>query len=318
MKALGRFWWIILLLFIALYPPTLGGMSAYKSGVLIFVGIYIILAVSLDLLMGFAGQISVGHAAFFAIGAYVSGILTAKYGISPVLALIAGMALSGAVAWAVGRPVLALKEYYLAMATLALNEIIVTLIIGLQWLTGGASGLRDVPAFGVPGFTFDNHVHYYYFVWAIVFLVVASSVAVARSPFGRTLMAIHSDETAARTFGIDCAKYKVRVYVLSALYASLAGSLFAHYMGFLAPDDFGVMTSINILVMLYLGGIGTIYGPALGAVFLKLLPEVTYRFQDYELLINGIILIVVLVFMPKGIFGILTGIKERVFTRGAR
>jgi branched-chain amino acid transport system permease protein len=175
MKALGRFWWIIVLLFIVLYPPTFGGMSAYKSGILIFVGIYIILAVSLDLLIGFAGQISVGHAAFFAIGAYVSGILTAKYGASPVVALIAGMALSGAVAWAVGRPVLALKEYYLAMATLALNEIVVTLIIGLQWLTGGASGLRDVPAFSVPGFTFDNHIHYYYFVWAIVLLVVAST-----------------------------------------------------------------------------------------------------------------------------------------------
>jgi branched-chain amino acid transport system permease protein len=315
MKAPGRFWWIIVLLFIALYPPTLGGMSAYKSGILIFVGIYIILAVSLDLLMGFAGQISVGHAAFFAIGAYVSGILTAKYGASPVLALIAGMTLSGAVAWAVGRPVLALKEYYLAMATLALNEIVVTLIIGLQWLTGGASGLRDVPAFSVPGFTFDNHIHYYYLVWAIVLLVVASTLAVTRSPFGRTLIAIHSDETAAKTFGIDCAKYKLRVYVLSALYASLAGSLFAHYMGFLAPDDFGVLTSINILVMLYLGGIGTIYGPALGAVFLKVLPEVTYQFQDYELLMNGVILIIVLVFMPKGLFGILTGIKDRVFAR---
>jgi branched-chain amino acid transport system permease protein len=148
--------------------------------------------------------------------------------------------------------------------------------------------------------------------------VVGSSVAVARSPYGRTLIAIHSDETAAKTFGIDCARYKVRAYVLSACYASLAGSLFAHYMGFLAPDDFGVMTSINILVMLYLGGIGTIYGPALGAVFLKLLPEFTYQFQDYELLMNGIILIVVLVFMPRGLFGILTGIKERVFARSAR
>ena len=318
MKALSRFWWIIVLACIALYPPTLGGMSAYKSGILIFVGIYIILAVSLDLLIGFAGQISVGHAAFFAIGAYVSGILTATYGASPLIALIAGMALSGAVAWGVGRPVLALKEYYLAMATLALNEIVVTLIIGLQWLTGGASGLRDVPAFSVPGFTFDNHIHYYYFVWAIVVLVVASTLAVTRSPFGRTLIAIHSDETAAKTFGIDCAGYKLRVYVLSALYASLAGSLFAHYMGFLAPDDFGVMTSINILVMLYLGGIGTIYGPLLGAVFLKVLPEVTYQFQDYELLMNGIILIIVLVFMPKGLFGILTGIRDRLFARGAQ
>lgn len=318
MRTIIKFWWLIALLFIALYPPTLGGMSAYNCGILVFVGIYVILAVSLDLLMGFAGQISVGHAAFFAIGAYVSGVLTVKCGISPSVALLAGMVLSGAVAWAVGRPVLALKEYYLAMATLALNEIVVTLIVGLQSVTGGASGLRDVPSFSLLGFSFENQVHYYYLVWAVVVLVIMSSLAVARSSFGRTLIAIHSDETAARTFGVDCARYKVRVYLLSALYASLAGSLFAHFMGFLAPDDFGVLTSINLLVMLYLGGIGTIFGPALGAVFLKILPELTYQFQDYELLMNGLILIVVLVFMPKGLFGGLLILRDRFLLRSRK
>jgi branched-chain amino acid transport system permease protein len=312
MKSLTRFWWVIVLLFIALYPPTLGGMSAYKCGILIFVGIYVILAVSLDLLMGYAGQISVGHAAFFAIGAYVSGILTAKYGISPLPAMVAGILLSSGVAWAMGRPVLALKEYYLAMATLALNEIVVTLITGMQSLTGGASGLRDIPPFSLFGFSFASHVTYYYFVWSMVVLVFLISTAVVRSSFGRTLIAIHSDETAARTFGIDCARYKVRVYVLSAAFASLAGSLFAHYMSFIAPDDFGVLTSINILVMLFLGGIGTIIGPALGAVFLKLLPEVTYQFQDYEMLFSGIILVVVILFMPKGLYGLITAVKKRL------
>lgn len=313
MTALRRFGWAAVVLFIALYPVTLGGMSPYKSGILIFVGIYVILAVSLDLLMGYAGQISVGHAAYFAIGAYVSGILTVKAGVPPLPALLAGLLLSAGVAWATGRPVLALKEYYLAMATLALNEIVVTLIIGLQGLTGGASGLRDIPSFSLFGFGFDNPIHYYYLVWAVVILVVLASVAVVRSPFGRTLIAIHSDETAAATFGIDCARYKVRVYVLSAVFASLAGSLFAHYMGFVAPDDFGVLTSINILVMLFLGGTGTIFGPILGAVFLKLLPELTYSFQDYELLVNGLILIVVLVFMPRGLYGVWTSLRVKVF-----
>jgi branched-chain amino acid transport system permease protein len=314
MKQLIRFWWIPVILFIALYPPTLGGMSSYKCGILVFVGIYIILAVSLDLLMGYAGQISVGHAAFFAIGAYVSGILTARYNITPLLAMISGMGLSAGIAWAMGRPVLALKEYYLAMATLALNEIVVTLIVGMQELTGGASGLRDIPSFDLLGFiSFSNHISYYYFVWAMVVIVVLCSLAVVKSSFGRTLLAIHSDETAAKTLGIDCARYKVRIYMLSAIFASLAGSLFAHYMGFLAPDDFSVNTSINLLVMLFLGGTGTIYGPALGAVFLKLLPEVTYQFQDYEMLMNGVILIIVLVFMPRGLYGILMSIRKRIF-----
>ncbi len=316
MRQAARFWWLAVLLFIVLYPPTLGGMSPYRCGILIFVGIYIILAVSLDLLMGYAGQISVGHAAFFAIGAYVSGILTVRYGVTPLPAMIAGLALSGVVAWALGRPVLALKEYYLAMATLAFNEIVVTLITGMQWLTGGASGLRDIPAFSLLGFSFESHVRFYYFVWSMVVLVVLVSMAVVRSSFGRTLIAIHSDETAARSFGIDCARYKVHVYVLSAVFASLAGSLFAHYMSFIAPDDFGVLTSINILVMLFLGGIGTIIGPALGAVFLKLLPEVTYQFQDYEMLLNGIILIVVLLFMPRGLYGVLVTIRDRLTGRG--
>jgi branched-chain amino acid transport system permease protein len=315
MKHLSKFWWIPIVLFIALYPPTLGGMSSYKCGILIFIGIYVILAVSLDLLMGYAGQISVGHAAFFAIGAYASGIMTARYGVTPLIAMVAGMALSAGVAWSMGRPVLALKEYYLAMATLALNEIVVTLIVGFQGLTGGASGLRDIPSFSMAGFTFSNHVTYYYFVWAIVVLVIICSLAVVRSSFGRTLLAIHSDETAAKTFGIDCANYKVRIYVLSAIFASLAGSLFAHYMGFLAPEDFGVNTSINMLVMLFLGGIGTIFGPALGAVFLKFLPELTYQFQNYEMLLNGVILLVVLVFMPRGMYGLLTTIKKRIFSR---
>lgn len=312
MKKLLDLWWLLLLLVIAAYPQFLGSKSAYQCGVLITVGVYVILAVSLDLLVGYAGQISVGHATFFAIGAYSSGIITTRYGAPPLVALLTGTILSAIVAWAVGRAVLALKEYYLAMATLALNEIVLTLLIGMQWLTGGASGLRDIPAFELFGYVFDDPSRFYYVVWVVVVLVVTASVAVVRSPFGRTLIAIHSDETAARTFGIDCADYKVRVYVLSAVFASLAGSLFAHYMGFLAPDDFGVLTSINLLVMLFLGGTGTIFGPAIGAAFLKLLPELTYQFQNYEILINGVILIIVLVFLPKGLFGTLRGVATRL------
>jgi branched-chain amino acid transport system permease protein len=304
-------WWLIILACIAAYPPTLGGNSAYKCGILVFVGIYVILAVSLDLLMGYAGQISVGHAAFFAIGAYTTGILTAKYGASPVAAMVGGAVLSSAIAYLVGKPFLGLKEYYLAMATLALNEVVVTLITGLQWLTGGASGLKGIPAFSILGVSFDTNVSFYYVVWFFVCIIILISLGVVRSGFGRTLIAIHSDETAARTFGIDCAAYKVRIYVLSALFASIAGSLFAHYMSFLAPDDFGVNASINILVMLFLGGIGTIFGPALGALFLKILPEITYGLQDYEMFINGAILIFVILFMPKGLYGLILAAKKK-------
>jgi len=311
MERLKRVWWILPAVILSILPLLFKEKSAYVSGILIFAGIYIILAVGLDLLMGYAGQISVGHASFFAIGAYSSAILTVKYGISPLMAMFFGMFLSGFIAWIIGRPVLALKEYYLAMATLAFNEIVITLIIALEWLTGGGSGLRNIPSFNLFGFIMKSNLHYYYFVWLIVFLVVAMAIAIVRSPMGRTLIAIHSDEIAARTFGIDSTKYKTGIFVLVNVFASVAGSLYAHYMGFIAPDDFGVSTSVNMLVMLFLGGFGTIYGPAIGALFLKILPELTYFFQDYELLINGIILIIVLVFMPKGIYGIFMSIRRK-------
>ncbi len=313
MKIRSKIGWVILLLFIALFPVTLGRISPYYNTVLILVGIYVILAVSLDLLIGFAGQISVGHAAFYAIGAYTSGILTAKYGISPSVALICGLIVSGFVAWGIGRAVLRLKGYYLAMATLGLNAVIIKLITYLASVTGGASGLLNIPPFRIFGLTFQDHTYYYYCVWGAVILVISCCLALAKSPFGTALIAIHSDEEAASTHGIDCPKYKLHVFVISSMLAGVAGSLFAHFMGFIAPDDFDIFTSILILVMLFLGGVGTIYGAALGAAFLKLLPEVTYRFQNFELFFHGLILILVLIFMPKGLFGILTHTKDWLF-----
>jgi branched-chain amino acid transport system permease protein len=304
---------VIFLLFIALFPVTLGKISPYYNTVLILVGIYVILAVSLDLLIGFAGQISVGHAAFYAIGAYTSGILTAKHGISPSVALICGLMVSGFVAWGIGRAVLRLKGYYLAMATLGLNAVTIKLITYLASVTGGASGLLNIPPFRIFGLTFQDHTYYYYCVWGAVILVISCCLALTKSPFGTALIAIHSDEEAASTLGIDCPKYKLHVFVISSMLAGVAGSLFAHFMGFIAPDDFDIFTSILILVMLFLGGVGTIYGAALGAAFLKLLPEVTYRFQNFELFFHGLILILVLIFMPKGLFGILTHTKGWLF-----
>jgi branched-chain amino acid transport system permease protein len=290
----------------------MGKGSSYSVAIMIVLGVYVILAVSLDLLVGFAGQISLGHAAFFAIGAYTSGVLTANYGLPALLALLIGLAFSGGLAWIIGWSVLALRGYYLAMATLGLSVIVYSLIVGLQSLTGGASGLRDIPPFSLFGFALDEYVYYYYFVWAVVCFVVGSSILLVNSSFGRTLTAIHSDETAASTLGIHCVKYKTSVFVITSMYAGLAGSLYAHYTSFLAPDDFSIFTSIHILIMVFLGGVGTIYGPALGAIFLKLLPELTHRFRDYELLGNGLILIAVLVFMQKGLWGMLIVLKKRM------
>jgi len=154
------------------------------------------------------------------------------------------------------RAVLRLKGYYLAMATLGLNAVIVKLITGFASITGGASGLLNIPPFQNFCFTLQDHTYYYYFVWGIVILVMICCLALTQSPFGSTLIAIHSDEEAAGTLGIDCPKYKLDVFVISSMLAGVAGSLFAHFMGFIAPDDFDIFTSILILVMLFLGGVG--------------------------------------------------------------
>jgi branched-chain amino acid transport system permease protein len=305
-------WWLSVLLVIALLPVTVGMVNPYLNTVLILVGIYVILAVSLDLLVGFAGQISAGHAAFFALGAYASGILTAKYNVAPAIALLGGLFASGFVAWGIGRTVLRLQGYYLAVATLGLNAIVVKLITVFASITGGASGLLHIPPFQIFGVTLQDPAYYYYFVWGVAILVIICCLALTKSPFGNSLIAIHSDEEAAGTLGIDCPKYKLQAFVISCLFAGLAGSLFAHFMGFIAPDDFDIFTSILILVMLFLGGVGTIYGAALGAVFLKILPEVTYRFQNYELFLYGLILVLVLIFLPRGLLGILTKVRQQL------
>lgn len=301
---------ILAFIFIATFPFTFGEMSPYQHGVMIIVGVYVILAVSLDLLMGITGLISLGHSAFFAIGAYTSGILTANYGVPPTLALLAGLLLSGLVAWLVGKPVLKLKGYYLVMATMGLSTVVFTLLVGLEELTGGASGLRNIPSFDLFGLNLGHNVLYYYFVWIMVFLVVFLVGRIVHSPLGRTLLAIHSDETVAGSIGIDYAGYKLRIFILTSIIASLAGSLLAHYIGFIAPDDFNVSMSIFLMVMVFLGGVGTIYGAVIGAAFLKIMPELTYSFHDYELLINGLILIFVLVFLPNGLISLFGNLKK--------
>jgi branched-chain amino acid transport system permease protein len=284
--------------------PLVLPLQNYVSGVLIFVGIYVLLAVSLGMLVGFAGQISLGHAAFFGIGAYTSGILTSQYGWPAVPAMLVGAVLAGLVAAVVGRAVLNLKGYYLAMATLGLGAVVNALLIGGDQITGGASGLRDIPPFDLFGIVFEKRLHYYYLVWAIVLAVVALCHAIAASPYGRALFALHEDERIAAALAVDSARYKREIFILASMIAAVAGSLLAHHMQFIAPADFDLFTSIHVLVMVFLGGAATVIGPVVGAIFLKLLPEVTAHLHDYELLINGAILVIVVAFVPQGLSGL--------------
>lgn len=273
-------------------------------------GINAMITMGLSLLMGYAGQISLGHAAFFGLGAYSSGVLTSKYAVPPPAAFVAGIFLSALVAFLVGKPTLRLKGHYMAVATLGFGEILFIVFNELSPLTGGPSGLSGIPSLTVAGADLDARL-YLYLVWCFVFLLLVFSLNVINSRVGRALRAVHGSELAAGAMGVDAARYKLGVFVLSAVYASMAGSLYAHFVTFISPSSFSLMFSILLLMMVVVGGAETIWGALLGAAVLTLLPEYLRGLEDFEVLAYGAILMAVLLYMPRGILVGLRGVLDR-------
>jgi branched-chain amino acid transport system permease protein len=290
---------MVMAIFISAFPP-LTGMNNYWVGILIFVGIHSMTTMGLSLLMGYAGQISLGHAAFYGIGAYSSGVLTTKFGIHPIGAFGFGILLSAAIAFLVGKPTLRLKGHYMAVATLGFGEIVFIFFNQLSSLTGGPSGLSDIPSLRIAGHPLEGKA-YLYLVWAFVFLFLIFSLNLINSRMGRALRALHSSERAAGAMGVDASLCKLQVFILSAIYASMAGSLYAHYVTFISPSSFGLMFSILLLMMVVVGGTESIWGAMLGTAMLTLLPEYLRGLEDFEMLVYGAILTFSLLFMPQGV-----------------
>jgi branched-chain amino acid transport system permease protein len=286
--------------FCVLLAPLLFSGS-YLMNVLVFVGIHTMLAIALNLLLGYAGQISLGHAAFFGLGAYLSGVLTATYSWNPWLAMVVAAAVVGGLAFAIGFPILKLKGHYLAMATLGLG--IIAYIVFNEWvdLTGGPSGFSGIPNLSMGQFVFDSDLKNYYLVWSFVLGCVLFSVNLANSRIGRAFRAIHDAEVAARVMGVNARLLKVQVFALSAMICAIAGSLYAHVMTFIAPPSFGFNISIELLTMVVIGGLGSIYGSFLGALLLTLLPEFLRFMHDYDIVFYGGLLMVMTIFMPGGL-----------------
>ncbi|MBN1901822.1 branched-chain amino acid ABC transporter permease [Candidatus Sumerlaeota bacterium] len=279
--------------------------NPYYLGVLVQVGIFSLVTMGLSLLMGYAGQISLGHAAFFGMGAYASAILTGTCHWSPWLAMGAGMLITACVAWFVGTPSLKLKGHYLAMATLGFGLIVNIFFLAEVDLTGGPSGytFARIPHITFIKWTIKSETSSYYFVWGILLVILLLTLHIIHSRVGRALRSIHADEEAARAMGVNTAQYKVGIFILSGIYASLAGSLYAHYIRFVAPDPFGLMESVLLVTMVIVGGMGSIWGAIAGAALLIILPEALRFFQDYNILIYGAILLFIMLFLPGGIFG---------------
>ncbi len=287
----------------------------YLLNVLVFVGINTMLAVALNLLLGYAGQISLGHAAFFGMGAYISGIITARFPVDPFLVMILAALCSGALAFVIGFPILKLKGHYLAMATLGFGIIMYIIFNETVELTGGPSGLSGIPNLHIGSLIFDNDLNNYYLVWMFTLAVMLLSINLSQSRIGRALRAIHDSEVAARVMGVNARILKVQIFTVSAVISAIAGSLYAHIMTFIAPASFGFNFSVELLTMVVVGGLGSIYGSFLGAAILTMLPELLRVFQNFDIVIYGLMLILMTMFMPGGLVSGIGAIAEFVAAR---
>ena len=299
---------LVIAVIVALLPLALH--STFYLRVVTLVFIFSLVVVGLNLLMGFAGQVSLGHAGFFGIGAYAVGVGPASLGVPSWLALPLGAALAGILAFAIGRPVLRLRGHYLAVATMGLGLLVAMVFNNEATWTGGPDGMT-VGHLALFGWRVHGAQTWYWI--AGVSLVIGAWIAVniIASPTGRALRAIHDSEVAARVLGVDVARYKLIAFVLSAVYAAIAGSYLSLFDGLVTPEAAGFLRSIEFVTMAVLGGLGSIVGSIVGAALLVVLPQVLTVFQAYEHIVLGLVMIVVMVFLPAGIVPSLAGVLRR-------
>jgi branched-chain amino acid transport system permease protein len=286
-----------------------------KISLLTMVGIYSIVTVGLCLLMGYTGQVALGQAAFFGLGAYISAVLSTTHNVNSWLAMLIAAVATGAFAYVVGFPILRLRGNYLAMATLGLGVIMWVLFRNLSQYTGGPDGLTGIPDLSIGGFVFDTDLRKYSLIWAFCIVILLISQNVMRSRAGRALRAIHGSEGAAESVGVNVTQFKVKILVLSAVYASLGGSLYAHQTNAIGPGSFDFLASVVILTMAVVGGLASVWGAVFGAAAILLLkiewiPEMSkisflrsyFESGAASLIIYGLLLMLVMIFMPKGLF----------------
>jgi branched-chain amino acid transport system permease protein len=310
MRAFWDRWggFLALALFVALLPLILPNRFYFDMAVKVWLNA--IVCIGLNLLIGYAGQISLGHAGFFALGAYASAILTRRYEIPGLIAMLMGAVGVGLLAFVVARPILKLKGHYLAMATLGLGIIVAIVINREIWLTGGPDGMR-VPALFVGEWRVSRIEDWYWVAGGAMLLAVWLSLNLIDSGVGRALRGLHGSEVAAATSGVDTVRYKVMVFVVSAVFASLAGSLFAHAERFVTPQEAGFLRSIEFVTMVVLGGMASTFGAVVGAALLTVMPQAVAGFQDYKHLVFGGILIATMIFLPKGLVPSLAELARR-------
>jgi branched-chain amino acid transport system permease protein len=283
---------------VVILPPFFPSAYYYRIGVLVF--IFALAVVGLNMLMGLAGQVSLGHAGFLGIGAYSVAIGPVHLGAPSWLCLLGGAVLSGVIAFLVGRPILRLKGHYLAVATLGLGLLLAVVLTNEARWTGGPDGM-SVPGLKLFGWSVHGAAAWYWLAGVTFVCGFVLALNLMESPTGRALQAIHDSEIAALALGIDVARKKLAIFVISAVYASVAGSFLALFNGYITPDAAGFLRSIELVAMVVLGGMGSIVGSLVGASVLVVLPQALTVFHDYEQALLGLIVMVFMIFLRRGI-----------------
>lgn len=280
--------------------------KGYVMSIMVFVGIQAIVVLGLVLLQGYTGQISLGHAGFFAIGAYASAVLATSLGLPPLLTIVVGILLAMAAAVIIGFATLRIKGDYLALATLAFGLLVYRLIIEMDDLTGGYGGLRDIPRLSLGPIEIKKDLAYYGVVWFFVVIVFIFVNNISKSPYGLFTKGVQKDEVAISVLGINVFKLKMKVLLFSAGVTGFAGALYTHYVGFISPDVFVVDRSILFLMMVIVGGSQFSWGGIIGAVFLTFIPEYLKAYQDISIGLYGLVMMLIILYLPGGIASIST------------
>ncbi len=305
---------VLLVVALLIGATGFGVRSSYVLGMLVFIALYAMAGLGLSLVMGFAGQVSLGQAAFFAIGAYVSGVLTASHGFNGWVALAVAVTAGGVTAFLVGLPIFRLSGLLLAMATLGFGIIVYYVLVNWSGVTGGPSGLTGIPPLTIGAFRFDTDARVLWLSWGFLLLLLGLAGNVVDSRIGRALRAVHGSEAAAEAMGIDTARLKLAVFTLAGASTALAGALYAHYLTFINPSPFGFAFSVELVVMVVLGGTASLWGSVLGAAAVVLLVEglrsllplvsASHGAAEYEIVLFGLVLMAFMIFLPGGLAGL--------------
>ncbi len=300
-RILANLPYIVIILVLAIVPLFISNL--YYIQVMIFIGIYIILALSLNLLNGYVGLLSIGHAAFYGIGAYASAKLVKEAGLPFLLAMPAAGFIAGLFGYLIAKPTLRLSGIYMTLATLGFNMIFFLVLQNWMSFTNGPLGIMDIPPPSIFGFQIESRLQYYYLIFFLVLLTVGSMHRLMTCRFGRALVGIRENELAAEAMGVHTTRYKIQAFVLAAFYAGIAGSYYAHFVKYISPDSFYIYESFILLAMLAFGGQGNLIGPVVGAAILIIIPEIFRFLQEYRMLVYGSILVVMMLVRRQGLLG---------------